>query len=235
MKILTVLMLVILLSLSMHMILAVPGGPTVVSSDTETVTPKPAANITTAGGSFTTLILNATTQTDQWKAYVGNITGSITLDDADNNTIYDWALATITGEVYASRNNNINWTNIQCADAATIAAEDVALSHDPGEEVSINRTFVGSTHESFIVSGINITQSDCQAIATYVNDSAQSAGLANLFQEVLLEDGDSMIYATILEQNQQGYDLRNFDFQMIVAEDETSGSPTTYWFYAELG
>ena len=44
-----------------------PEGVTIVSNTTESPTPQAAGSITTAGGSFTTLVLNATTQTQKWK------------------------------------------------------------------------------------------------------------------------------------------------------------------------
>ena len=38
----------------------------------------------------------------------------------------------------------------------------------------------------------------------------------------------------IIDQNTAGFDGSTYDFQAIVAEDETAGSPTTYYFYVEL-
>ena len=84
-----------------------PAGVSILNNATVSPTPQAAASITTAGGSFTTLLLNATTQTPRWKAYVGNVTGRFTLTDNVNSTIYDWQIASIAGKVYASRNNSI--------------------------------------------------------------------------------------------------------------------------------
>ena len=67
-----------------------PSPPTFIYNSTETVTPKPATYLNTTGGSFTTLVLNTTQQDYKWKAYVGNATGKLALQDQDNFSIYEW-------------------------------------------------------------------------------------------------------------------------------------------------
>jgi hypothetical protein len=214
--------------------LAEPSGVTVLSNATVTPTPQSAAAITTAGGSFTTLLLNATTQTLRWKAYVGNVTGSLTLDDAANYTIYDWNLATISGEVYASRNSTVNWPTVRCANATTLTSEQAQLSIATTKEDSINRTFNQTVHASFYVGTTLIQNSSCRAIATYVNSTRQSASESATFQEILLDDTQRVVYATVLESDAQGYNSAPFDFQMIVAENPTTSQASAYYFWAEL-
>ena len=112
-------------------VFAVPSGPNVTAIRNETAAPQSAALINTSGGSITTMVLNATTQNLRWKAYVGNVTGTLTLDDAAGYSIFDWSITTaLTGEVYATRSSSTpNWANIGCATPTNITNEEKAINH----------------------------------------------------------------------------------------------------------
>ncbi len=230
-----------LLSLSLLLSLqpagAAPTGATLSYNKTETVSPAAAGSSTTAGGSFTTLVLNATTQTPRWKAYVGNVTGKFTLRNANNYTIYDWgSLSSVSGEVYASRSQSPSWSSIQCVSGGAITAEESALNISGASVDSINNTFNGTVHRSFWVGTKKISASTCRAIATYVNSTAQNTGENASFQEVLLMDGSqNLIFTALIDDDTLGYDLDTYDFQMIVPESEYATTPHTYYFWLELG
>ena len=51
-----------------------------------------------------------------------------------------------------------------------------------------------------------------------------------------LNDGTSLIYATIIENQADGFDENNYDFQMIVPENATDGfnGATAYYLYVEI-
>jgi hypothetical protein len=213
---------------------AVPQGPTIIYNRTDNVTPRPAAQITTAGGSFTTLLLNATTQTPRWKAYVGNVTGKLVLDDSNQKSIFDWRLASVTGEVYATR-GSVDWSTIACANDATVLSEDSVMNMSVVNPDTINQTFSNRVHRSFYVGSVLIHNSTCPSIATYINDTAQASSENALFQEILLQDStDRLVYSTLVNQNSSGYNNQRYDFQMIVAENEYQTTPTAYYMYAEL-
>lgn len=226
----------VLLATSIFYTVAQPQGVDILFNETDNVSPQPGTAISTLGGSFTTLVLNVTQQNPRWKAYVGNVTGTLVLQDSNDISIYDWALASITGEVYASRNDTVNWGSIQCLTDSVLNTEEAFLNITTSAVDSINNTFNNTVHATFWTGSTQITNSTCRAIATYVNDTAQTPSETADFQEILLDDGTYLVYATILEQDQAGYDIsQSFDFQMIIAEDEFSGSPTPYYFYAEIG
>lgn len=212
-----------------------PTGMSIIYNETDSIAPTEAASLTTVGGSFTTMILNGSFQTERWKAYVGNISGLLTLEDSDGNSIYNWDLAIITGEIYVSRSSQINWSTINCSEPAEISAEESALNINSSSSDSINNTFNTSTHKTFYVGTVKISNSTCRAISTYVNDSVQEVSEDTLFQEVLLSDIDSnMVFTTIIEDSATGYDSASYNFQLIVPEDPTSPTPHTYYFFAEL-
>lgn len=216
-------------------VLAAPQGASITFNQSETATTRQADSHTAAGGSFTTLRLNVTSQTTKWKAYVGNISGKMTLDDSDNYTIYDWTLTVVQGEVYVSRNDSVNFSSMVCANDGNISAEENNLNINATSDDSISNTFNESVHKSFVIGGTGtITNSSCYAIATYVNDQSQTPSENANFQEILMSDKENMVFVTLLEDNQPGFDGGDYDFQIIVPDDPSETS-TTYYFYAELG
>ncbi len=214
---------------------AQPTGVDIVLNETETIMPDPAAELTTAGGTFTTMVLNGTFQTPRWKAYVGNVSGRLALADSVSRTIYDWDLAVVSGQVYVSRHEEIDWSTITCADEQSILDEQSVLNIDVASVDSILNTFNETIHRGFFVGTVPITNSSCRAIATYVEDAKQPPSEEATFQEILLRDNaNKLVFATIIEQGQVGYDGNLYDFQLIVPEDPVSFDPTTYFFFAEI-
>ena len=214
---------------------AVPSGPVIETKYTEDGSVRPATEITTTGGTISTIIINATTQNPRWKAYVGNVSGKLVLEDAKNYSIFEWSLSTIAGEVYVTRNNSINWSTIQCPNSSHVAQEQTEMQHNATADDNILNTFSLSTHDAFWTAAESFSVDECNyTLITYVNDSAQSG--TTDFQELLLWDGQSMVYTTILENKTRGFDLGYYDFQLIVPEKGWAGpvSSTTYYFYVEL-
>lgn len=216
---------------------ALPDGVTIVPIRNETATPATAGLLNTSGGSITTVNLNGTTQNVRWKAFVGNATGKLTLEDSAGAVIYDWSLSSITGEVYTTRaSGSVNWTGVGCANATHVSNEDVTLNHTNKDD-NITATFNTQTHAAFFVDVNQITANSCRSVHTYVNSTAQSTD----FEEVILYDGTNLtngkiVFTTILEQDIYGYNNRTYDFQMIVPErgEPAWESSTAYYLYAEL-
>ena len=72
---------------------------------------------------------------------MGNVTGRLTLDNSDNQTIYDWTYTRGDGEVYATRASSVTWSTLLCANSTTISAEESALNQVSGHPDSISNTF----------------------------------------------------------------------------------------------
>lgn len=234
-SLLAIFSLIILLGHS-SLVKADPAGATIttnVTADAPTYDPD---NRSDAGGTITTLTMSVTQQDAFWKAYVGNITGTLTLDDSSGNTIYQWAMtnADITGEVYASRANNVDWSVVNCSNSTEIETEDTALGFSGTEVDTINKTFNESTHQEIKVAGRTIASDTCRSTATYVNDTKEDISSAT-FQEVLFQSGSDIIYASPLNQGSTDYTgLASVDFQLLLADDVTT-AVTTYYFYVEIG
>lgn len=218
---------------------AAPSGPTISYVSNSTFVGGSSNRSQDAKGTITVVTMSLNQQDYKWKAYVGNVTGGLTLDDANAKSIYDWSLSSIAGEIYATRASSaINWANVSCVTQGIIDTEQTAMGMTSALSDSINATFRYNAHRSFLIGTKNITASSCRSTATYVNDAAQTVNEAAKFQEVLLRDEvtSNFIYATLIDNDQQSYDgVSTYDFQMLVAENESSTTPTTYYFYAELG
>ena len=224
----------IILSL-MYPVIAQPSGANVTNVSSETKSPAAADYINTSGGSFTTIILSAETQNLKWKAYAGNVTGVLTLDDSGDYSIFQWEISEFTGEVYASRNDSIDWTQIRCANETHVQNEETIMNHTTSNPDSINSTFNLNLHKEFFVGTTKINQSTCKSTFTWVNDTQQTPALDAPFQELLLYDGSNLVYTTFIDDNTQGFNYETYDFQMIVAEKGVGGYPNTpYYFYMEL-
>ncbi|GIU69993.1 MAG: hypothetical protein KatS3mg002_1229 [Candidatus Woesearchaeota archaeon] len=226
-----------LLILFANFLWALPAGPVINYVSNSTSAPVSTSRNQDEKGTITIIDIISSQQDYRWKAYVGNVTGNLVLDDASANTIYDWSLAVISGEVYVTRASSVSWSNVSCVNDSVIISEQSALGMGVSDSDNINRTFNYTVHRSFLVGTKNITNSSCRSTFTYVNDAPQTVSESARFQEVLLKDDitQNLIYTTIIEDNQIGYSGDTYDFQILVAENESSVTPTLYYFYVELG
>jgi len=245
-RVLVLLSFVCILASILFNVYAAPVGPvaTQQGSSTRSTPGNVTLNESTGGGYIYTYSFNAIEQNERWKAYVGNVTGTLTLDDANNYTIYSWNLGTISGEVYATRNDStVSWTSLNCSNITEVYQEDAYMGHSRLDNISA--TFSAQNHPSFEVGTTPIAQDSCYSILPYVNDSSQSG--TEYFAEVIMYDGSTptngkTVYATLIEDDVSGYNgndpsvNESYDFQMLVPERGTSdwSSSTMYYFYVEL-
>jgi hypothetical protein len=227
---------VLVLSISAVIVHSTPSGGSITFNSTDngpTVLPD-SRNDTR--GTITTINLQTVQQDQRWKGYIGNVSGVLTLDDANQFTIYDWELTgTVNGQVYASRNGSLDWSSVSCAPDTLIISESTFFSMTDANADDINSTFNGTDHKAFLVGSNTITADTCSSTATFVNDARQFVDSSALYQEVLITDasGNSLIFMTEIEDDATGYNANTTDFQLIVPE-ATSGLATSYYFYVEL-
>jgi len=214
-------------------VFAAPSGASITSNSTDYGPTIVASSITNNRSTITTISLYAVQQDQHWKAYIGNVTGLLTLDDSTNNTIYDWTGAAPSGEVYATNASSPNFGTVNCASAGTISAAQTGMNMTASDADNIMKTFNSTSHNSTVVSGT--TLSGCNMTSLYVNNASQGQNTSASFQEFLMQDAASnLVYVAIINDNKVGYNGQSFDFQMIVAESHVE-SPHTYYFYVELG
>jgi len=230
------LILALIVIMSFSFVFATPTGPNninITANETNAGS-STGSMVNVTGGNITTMNISTSVQNDNWKAFVGWISGSYTLDDSSSSTIYDWSLASVSGEVYATRESgSVSWTTVNCANQTHIETEDSSLDHT-GED-NITSTFGDTNTDTFVVAGTQISSGNCSSTYTYVDNSSQSSD----FEEMILYDytGADLIFATKIYENSSGFDENYYDFQMIVPENanETFTSATAYYLYVELG
>jgi ribosomal protein L21E len=239
---------VVVLALFSVVVFAVPEGPESIERGTsERRTTASSGSLQEAeAGNMTALTINNSAITTRWQGYYGNITGTITLDDAVNNTLYSWAIANPQGEVYAVNDSKtVQWTQLICLNMSdpntanvnvTLSALENSLGiTNANDKEGVNETFNHTFTGSFQV-GSSVTidsTSGCRAVSLNVNNVYDALN----FNETILTDNTSnhnVIYTAILEQQQAGFSNANLDFQMIVGEDGDTAGATNYYFYIEL-
>jgi len=215
--------------------LADPGAPTAlttVQSSARNTSQLPAQSVDARGGNVTEVNIQALTQTSVWQGYYGSITGEITLDNANNFTFYNWSLATVRGEVYATRNAAITWGNANCSNTTQRDTEDVYVNRTSADGDSVVNTYSQTSHPAFSVGGFSVAANSCYSTYGFVNNASQGQN----WSMVLLHDDTSIIYASIINDSVMGFDGAAHDFQLLVAENENAGfiGTTPYYFWVEM-
>jgi len=228
-------------------VFAIPTGPSVTVRGNSTKSPTTGAiangtgnstdNPFQAGGFVYTITLSAETQNARWKAYVGNVTGTLVLDDADGYSIYDWSLtSSVSGEVYATRTSGtVDWANVNCSTLTNISNEEITMNHTNNPSDNISATFPTQDNQGFFVGAVQIYANTCYTTNTFLNDAAPGGG--DQWEEILLHDGTNQVYAVVIDDDQTAFATgKTYDFQLIVPERGYDGwsSSTAYYFYVEL-
>lgn len=227
--------LVLIFAASFYFVNAVPQGASVQGTPSVDAGPtKSPYGRNDSGGRIITANFNLEQQNGGWKAYVGNVSGSYVLQNAVNESIYEWPLSSVAGELYVSRDGSLTFGSVTCANQATMDADHVILGMAASNDDSINKTFNSTTHTPFNVGTTPL--SGCPSTALWVNDTVQTQGASATWQEVLLNVSGSLVYASILNNDRSGFtNTTTYDFQAIVAENRTDSAGHTYYFYLELG
>ncbi|MFH1915811.1 MAG: LamG-like jellyroll fold domain-containing protein [Nanoarchaeota archaeon] len=207
-----------------------PDNITVIRSERANVS-RPPGGIETQAGNLTQFIVNASIVTKSWQGYFGRVNELIYLRDSSDLNLYEWSILQPSGEIYATRALDVNFADINCSTAQEITSEEAFIGQESANGDSVRNTFNKDSHPQFGVGSVTIEANSCNATNLYVNSSAQDA----VFYEVLLSDGASnMVYITLLDANQTGFDNQNYDFEMLVGENGDEEATTAYYFFVEI-
>lgn len=239
-KTLTLLTLLVLsITLSVNVMAVQPFGASYTELKTERAPMDAASNDSAIAGNVTEMSVTGFSTTQTWQGYFGNVTGTIQLADASDNQMYNWTLASPEGEIYATTDTSVAWTNIACFNLTANNAALESLFNILADDVDgINETFsTGNGHDMFYTNNVQFTTGLCPSTSIY---DSTGASVDNNFEEVMLTDQSSateVIFAAILdEEDVAGFDGALHDFEMLVLEDGhgTDVATTTYYFYVEL-
>jgi hypothetical protein len=218
----------------------------------------PAESIAAQAGNVTELNIFGYSPTQSWQGYFGNVTGTIQLADANDNIMYNWTLASPQGEIYASTNDSLDWSYIQCFNyTATGAYGDDTGNAGGTSQVGMNLSQLESsfniawddvdgvnetfnlqgagTHDLFYTNNLQFAEGECVSTRLF---SDAGIGENDKFEEVLMYEpvSQSVVFTSIIDEDVLGFDGRTHDFEMLVLEDGhgTDTDTTEYFFYVEL-
>lgn len=231
-----VVVILILASLAFSVAVTPFGVETLNFVNSTTATADNAQSVSAQAGNVTELNIFGVSVTQTWQGYFGNVSGSIILADAGDNMMYNWSLADPEGEIYASKSNSVSWGNIQCfnwTENGTWLENNYSIG--AGDVDGVNETFsYGNNHDLFYTNNRQFTEGECMSATLF---DSTGAGVDDHYEEVLLWDGDAVVFTSLLEESAvDGFDGRDHDFEMLVLEDGhgVDTDTTTYYFYVEL-
>lgn len=222
-----------------------PNNLTVIQTERANESLYPSISVDAEAGNVTELFIDGRSQTKSWQGFYGNVSGTIVLADSQGNVFYNWTAAEPQGEVYASVNQTITWTSVECAPSLTdityLDAWQSFYGMNYTDYDTINNTYNLTDHQIFWTAYNELTT--CPTAYTYVNSEAQYSN----FSAVLLtsDTQSTLIFTAILEDKAEGerdgmtgFDGGDYDFQLLVAESgqtkATMDVATPYYFWVEL-
>jgi hypothetical protein len=254
-KSLVIILVILLAAIYSISVFSLPDAPsvTVIGNTTKTVGSGLKVNLTgnsttapsASGGYIYTLNVTGETQNVRWKAFVGNTSGKLTLDDAVGNTFFDWTLTSTAGRIFATRSSeSINWSGIGCAPLNVSEHENRFLNLTSKDD-NISKTFSSLTGKAITIGTVTIAANQCRMANIYLNSGTNTD---DTFEENVLYDlngtaysaldnfGGSILYGQNLENQRNGYNNNLYDFQVLVPErgESSWAGATAYYFYVEL-
>jgi len=234
--VLVFLMVTLLSVLSLNMVYSIqPFGANVTEINSSRAPADDPQSMQAQAGNVTEMNIFGYTVTQSWQGYYGNVSGAITLADGNDQTMYNWSLASPQGEIYASTDNSVNWGGVSCfnmSNSTKVNNLESSFGIEPDDVDGVNETFSLNDHEEFYTANKHFSSGQCSNTKLY-NSTGQG-----VFDEILLYDETrgSTIFTSLLKENANGFDNRVNDFEMLVLEDGhgTDTSTTPYYFYVEL-
>ncbi len=182
--------------------------------------------VSVTGGEITVANLTTEQSTYHWAGIYGNVTGKLILGSGSDK-MYEW-----TGKgvyVYLNKNSSVVWTsltNATCSDVEGAYGFLTGASDDCAHTFKTTRNF--NSHIISLGSGNN----NILAALTY------SAGGVTEWYTLALKDTseNDIVFAGEVVEDGTTYDGEEADYQVIVPENEESGSTgtTDYYVWIEL-
>jgi len=204
-------------------------------------------------GNITQLTITGISQTRAWQGFWGNVSGWITLDDAQNYTFYNWSAAEPRGFVYASlvADGDPSWLSVRCFDMANNATnfdDFYNITRDAYDNVSETFQYEGGAYDTewYIV---NNSRWDCPKTYPFQNDAIQTKNFINsLFYDAsktynISAGTAGWIFGAKIENKNVSdktdlpcYNGQLCDFQLMVAEDGhgTDTAVTPYYIWVDI-
>ena len=213
---------------------ATAGNFTIIA--TETASADAAGTDIARGGYITSVDLSASSQTVKWQGYFGEIDGTVTLEDASGNQMYEWNwVSEQGGTVFAvARESSAPiWTDTYNNDV-TREELDSVWGYTGSDTAAITFDDPNGSTE-FDVAGYTVPMDGRDALYTLLQNGSDST-----FEEVLLTDQETVdgkedfIFACRIDDDAADFQGSTSDYQLIVPDTIAADTTTTYYFYVEM-
>ncbi len=200
-------------------------------------------------GNITYLSISGLSQTRAWQGYYGNVSGYITLDDANNYTFYNWSATEPRGYIYASlvSHGQVSWVDVTCfshAANASLFQNYYNINQDDYDNVT-NTYNVTLADSGTTVQLVNNSFNDCPATYIWRDDNYQTGDFINYLMWDSTGGNDGWVFGTIIENKDTSnktdiscYNGELCDFQLLVAEDghaaAQANTVTPYYIWVDL-
>jgi hypothetical protein len=182
-------------------------------------------------GNMTFLDVDGGAVTTHWAGFYGNISGNLSLEDANGKVFYDWSgIGTAAGEIYASNVSTVIWGSVNCTNSSQISAIESFLNVTGSDMDSLEYTYSGNSHPQFSVAGRAILANSCNSTNMF------SDGVKNesLFSQILMADSnDCPVFTTLINSSSTGFDGTPVDFELLAGVRRST--LTNLYFFIELG
>lgn len=190
-----------------------------------------AGTVAAWGGNVTRVNVTINASTRHWQGFYGSVNGSLALG-AGTNVLKTWSLSTITGQVYVSQNNNVDFSTLN-GTVVTLSNMDSAFSFLTGANDAAANTGTNSANSAFNIGSYSVLASSKPKILTQSNTGAQ------VWETVVLtsntSDATKYVFAGILNNSGTAFDGTSANFQVIVPENSAGNTAVTnYYFYGEV-
>jgi len=214
------------LLLGSGLVMAIDRTTGVTATDYQRWNVTPDSGDVTEGGNITNADLTASTLTDKWAGYFGNVTGMLILrKNSDGWDLYNWTYAPgAGGEVCASTNTAFSFTGAQAATQANI---NTAWSFDSTDADDAVDTFNDGTCYDLVFAQGTV-QNAIKATHMGYSDY-ETCGITD-------SDGgtnkNDFAFCTNMSQGKNYLNV-SVGYELIVPTQEGTGTET-YYFYVEL-
>ena len=226
---------IVMLVVSAGMISAGVAGANVTAGTPVTLGTGASGSVGAWGGNITVVNLTINSTTLHWQAFYGNVSAGLRLASNQSGTTYtvkSWTVDNLRGVVFASRGNNIDFTNLSTADPA-LNSLDTAFPFLSSANDRANNTGTDNANPTMTVGPYTITANTRPIIQTS-NSTSTTA-----WTQVILNDGDTSaathyVFAVPINASGVAYDNSAANYQIIVPANASIGTSTTYYFYGEI-
>ncbi|USN45074.1 MAG: hypothetical protein H6502_03350 [Candidatus Woesearchaeota archaeon] len=184
--------------------------------------------MTAYGGEVTPMNVSQVTNSNNWNAFVGNITQSLVLEGTSGTSIYNWSGSVApNGWIIFSNSSSFDFATAAFAtNAGTAVGEDNYLS------LGVTPDNVSSTFSSAAGNPAIVLDSSTVGADSTINITTNSLGGTDWGEYLIVDGNADVAYVGDINNNNEDYKGDPVDYQVIVPVN--SGTNRVYYVYAAV-